>query len=152
MTLDFSRQQNITVFYVFMKKETGFITWINTGTIGEIAICLTVNLPYDRIIKHLKGEWLEGFCFKGTAKECLENGSWLARIVNIESRKYLYIHIPQKVNLKNPDHMVKLAHEVLHICQFYLPSFLNRDMEYEAEAYTHTYIMRQIISKIKENQ
>ncbi len=134
-----------------MKKEPGFITWINTGTIGEIPICLTVNLPYDRIVKHLKDGWLEGFEYKGVTKECLSNGSWLARIVTIEGRKYLYIHIPVKVNLKDPDHMVKLAHEVLHICQFYLPTFLDRDREYECEAYTHTYIMRQVIAKIKEN-
>jgi hypothetical protein len=41
----------------------------------------------------------------------------------------------------NPDNMRTLAHEVLHLCQEFLPTFFNRDEEMEAEAYFHSYIM-----------
>jgi len=45
----------------------------------------------------------------------------------------------------------KLAHEVLHICQFILPDILNRDREYECEAYLHTHIMMQCLNQIRGN-
>lgn len=45
----------------------------------------------------------------------------------------------------SPNHMITLAHEVLHLCQEFLPNFLNRDEEHEAEAYFHTYIMHWVV-------
>ena len=42
----------------------------------------------------------------------------------------------------NPENMRTLAHEVLHLCQEFLPTFFNRDEEMEAEAYFHSYIMQ----------
>lgn len=48
------------------------------------------------------------------------------------------------------DEMCKLAHEVLHICQFYLPDVLNRDKEIEAEAYLHTHLMSQCLKLLRE--
>ena len=41
----------------------------------------------------------------------------------------------------NSSHMITLAHEMLHVCQEFLPQFLNRDEEMEAEAYFHSYLM-----------
>ena len=41
----------------------------------------------------------------------------------------------------NWKHMTTLAHEMLHVCQEFLPQFLNRDEEAEAEAYFHSYLM-----------
>ncbi len=41
----------------------------------------------------------------------------------------------------NPENMRTLAHEVLHLCQEFLPQFLNRDEEMEAEAYFHSHVM-----------
>lgn len=48
------------------------------------------------------------------------------------------------------DEMCKLAHEVLHICQFYLPDVLDRDKEVEAEAYLHTHLMSQCLKLLRE--
>jgi hypothetical protein len=42
----------------------------------------------------------------------------------------------------NPENMRTLAHEVLHLCQEFLPQFLDRDEEREAEAYFHSYVMQ----------
>jgi hypothetical protein len=44
----------------------------------------------------------------------------------------------------NPENMRTLAHETLHLCQEFLPQFLNRDEEMEAEAYFHSHIMHSI--------
>jgi hypothetical protein len=41
----------------------------------------------------------------------------------------------------NPRNMQTLAHEMLHVCQEFLPDFLNRNDEMEAEAYFHSYLM-----------
>lgn len=50
---------------------------------------------------------------------------------------------------KNPYNLVTLAHELLHVCQEYLPIFLNRDEEHEAEAYFHTHLMTKIIKRVE---
>lgn len=46
----------------------------------------------------------------------------------------------------------KLAHEVVHLCQFFLPDVLDRDVENEAEAYYHTHIMKQAIDELRRVQ
>lgn len=42
-----------------------------------------------------------------------------------------------------------IAHEALHIIQYYLPGILDRNTEHEAEAYLHTHLMRQMLSHIQ---
>lgn len=42
-----------------------------------------------------------------------------------------------------------IAHEALHIIQYYLPDILDRNTEHEAEAYLHTHLMRQMLSHIQ---
>lgn len=49
------------------------------------------------------------------------------------------------------NNLITLAHEVLHLCQEFLPQFLNRDIEHEAEAYFHSYIMNKICTAFLEN-
>lgn len=44
---------------------------------------------------------------------------------------------------------VTLAHEVLHICQFYLPELLDRGKESEAEAYLHSHLMEQCLKALR---
>jgi hypothetical protein len=46
----------------------------------------------------------------------------------------------------NPHNMGTLAHETLHLCQEFLPIFLDRNKEMEAEAYFHSHIMEKIYS------
>jgi len=48
-------------------------------------------------------------------------------------------------------HMTALAHECVHLCQFILPSFLERDREIEAEAYLHTHLMTQVLKILRES-
>ena len=53
--------------------------------------------------------------------------------------------LKKTLDFKNPDAVITVAHEVLHLCQEFLPTFLDRDEEHEAEAYFHTHIMHKII-------
>jgi len=48
-------------------------------------------------------------------------------------------------------HMTVLAHECVHLCQFILPLFLERDSEHEAEAYLHTHLMTQVLKILRES-
>ena len=48
-----------------------------------------------------------------------------------------------ELDKNKPYHHAVLAHECLHLCQFHLPDFTNRDEEHEFEAYTHTHLMTQ---------
>lgn len=59
------------------------------------------------------------------------------------------LNIPDVFDFNEPYDYCKLAHEVLHICQFYLPDVLDRNIEIEAEAYFHTFLMEKILNLIK---
>ena len=54
-------------------------------------------------------------------------------------------------DLSNPESMITLSHECIHICQRILPIYLNRDVEHEAEAYFHDYLMREAVRIVSEN-
>jgi len=51
----------------------------------------------------------------------------------------------KSLDFKNPNAVITVAHEVLHLCQEFLPKYLDRDEEHEAEAYFHSYVMKRII-------
>ena len=58
--------------------------------------------------------------------------------------------IIKKFDITSPNDHAALAHECVHLCQFHLPDFFDRNMEVEFEAYTHTHLMKQFYSKILE--
>ena len=64
-----------------------------------------------------------------------------------------YISVSQIIFIKIFDFsdwsMCTLAHECLHITQFMLPEILDRNREYECEAYLHTHIMEQALNKLR---
>ena len=47
-------------------------------------------------------------------------------------------------------HYIKLAHECLHICQFFLPTVSQREQEHECEAYLHTHLMQQALNALRK--
>jgi hypothetical protein len=66
-----------------------------------------------------------------------------------EKRIFFYILIPDVFDFSDYDY-IRLAHEVLHICQYHLPDLLNRNEEREAEAYLHTHLMTQAMKLIRK--
>ena len=66
-------------------------------------------------------------------------------LVSYPGSKIRAIVLRKDLKPSNPDNVITIAHEVLHLCQEYLPKFLNRDEEHEAEAYFHTHVMTRIV-------
>lgn len=60
----------------------------------------------------------------------------------------LLLVLSSDFNPGNPEHMITLAHEILHVCQRVLPIYLRRDEEHEAEAYFHSHLMRKVIEML----
>lgn len=72
-----------------------------------------------------------------------------AILVNTDGAKKHFFFIYMKDWEDNNWYHCALAHEALHIIQYYLPDILDRNTEHEAEAYLHTHLMRQMLSHIQ---
>lgn len=127
------------------------IAWLDTG-IFPATVMLSSGFEYKRIIKELKKlkakEWVGGINTPED-KKLFESGKNFACKRVYEGRTYFYIIFIEEFNFSDYD-MCKLAHEVLHICQFMLPDFLDPEREYECYAYTHTHLMEQCLKKLRE--
>lgn len=117
-------------------------------------ILLTSGFTYDEIIKELKkqkcDQWALGL---RDDKEFIQSGKNFGMKRTITHPKhgestFFYIIFTDIFNFSDYS-MCKLAHEVLHICQFMLPMMLDRNREYECEAYLHTHIMEQALQKLR---
>lgn len=87
----------------------------------------------------LRGITLEGGC-QGVAVERKYKG------------EYLYYLILAKPFTFTDEEIITLAHECLHLVQFRLKYTLDRDREYECEAYLHSYLMKQILKALREHE
>jgi hypothetical protein len=139
------------------KKKTKVvkaIEWLNFGIFpGFVVFCY--NMKYEEIMKEFKKKkalyWSYGIT---EDQKLIDSGNWLALSREItnqktgEHKKLFYIIIPKTFDFSDYDY-AKLAHEVTHICQFYLPHVLDRNKEYEAEAYLHTHLMMQCTKVIR---
>ena len=95
--------------------------------------------PGDEWIEPLKDISEENF--KGTQGSC--------HFREVNGIKYYFIFLHKGFDGK-PDSYVTLSHEILHLCQFLLPDFIDRNVEVEAEAYFHSHIMSQCLAYINE--
>jgi hypothetical protein len=139
------------------KKVYKVLHWIDTG-IFPATVMFTCGFKYDDIIKMLKKKkaehWHTGL---GNDKELIDNGNYFALRRDIENSKtrksktLFYIIITEDFNFTDYEYC-KLAHEVLHICQFFLPDCLDRNKEHEAEAYLHTHLMLQCLKVLRGNK
>jgi len=117
-------------------------------------VMLSSGFTYDEIIKELKkqkcDQWALGL---RDDKEFIGGGKNFALHRNINHPKngestFFYIIFIEPFNFSDWS-MCKLAHEVLHICQFMLPLMLDRNREYECEAYLHSHLMEQALKKLR---
>jgi hypothetical protein len=137
-----------------MKKTKQFkgLTWLNFGIFyGGIVFCH--GLSNEEILADLTKvkatEWKDAFNYANKSKEF---SNWCASTTTCtikgKEKVFSFIVIKEQFDFSD-EHYAKLAHEVLHICQFTLPDYLNRDREYECEAYLHTHIMTQCLKAIR---
>lgn len=133
-------------------KKISVIDWVNTGIFSPV-ICFSCGYSIQELKNYLKKVKAHGWLDAVNATT-LDDGTWygLKRTIEViktkEVKNYLFIIIP-RFDFNDDDCYVKLAHEALHICQFYLPDVMDRNREFECEAYLHTHIMRQCLSKLR---
>ncbi len=137
-----------------MKQSDKVITWINAG-IFPATVMFSCGFGYEEIMKHLKklkaDQWIAGI---SNEKSLIDSGSkfGLKRVIenNKTGKTVTLFYIIYKPLFKYTDEdYITLAHEVLHICQFMLPDILDRNREYEAEAYLHSYLMEKCLQSLK---
>lgn len=145
-------------------KQLKVIDFLNFGIFPGIVlfscgnsyeeIISTINKEYKSRRWHQEGGynlWSKGI---ESEKDFINAGSCFALKRELTNSKeglektLYYIIITKQFEFTDYD-MCSLAHEVLHICQFHLPDILNRDREYEAEAYTHTHLMGQCLKILR---
>lgn len=135
------------------RKIKKVMYWINMGNYPGMLL-FSCGFSYTEIIKLLKkkkaGEWKLGLKYDG---DNIKWGGYYTFRRDIKKGKHkgkeLYYLIIADEFCFTDYEMCKLAHEVLHICQFFLPDILDRNREYEAEAYLHTYLMKQCLEKLR---
>jgi hypothetical protein len=134
-------------------KRVKVLSYLDTG-IFPATIMFASGMTYAEIAQHLKKskakDWLDCFMFSDV-KETMESWCALRRdMENIktgEKKVFFYIIIGE-FDFSDMAYC-KLAHECLHICQFFLPDALDRTKEFEAEAYLHTHLMKQCLTALR---
>lgn len=116
-------------------------------------VYFTCGYGYDEIIKNIVADdWKLALSNDRDLLEGEYGAFALERV--IEDRKADKITKYHFIILKGFNfsdyHMCTLAHECLHIVQFVLKDLLDRDREYESEAYYHTYLMEQCLEIMRE--
>ena len=108
-----------------------------------------VGWTFEDAQKELTDEWIAGV---ETFPEFFTG--YRARWVTLDNKetkeevKLFYIHL-DSFKYQDIDY-IRLSHEILHIVNFHLKDILNRDEEFEAEAYLHTHLMQQCLDIINK--
>lgn len=128
------------------KKSPKIISWLDMG-IFPPTILFSCGNSYDELSAYLKKvkakDWLR--CIEDMEKdfadvEYFALHRYLENTKTVHKKHFYYIFIKPRFGFTDYE-MVKLAHEVLHVCSFALENILSISREYEAFAYSHSYIM-----------
>lgn len=135
------------------------VEFLDTGMFPA-NIILSIGLTPDELYEHLgqttNEHWVRGLSYHLDKLNEKWNETWgwalysVAKHEETKEIRYSYYIILRNFDFSDGDY-INLAHEVVHACQHILPSFLNRDVEHEGEAYLHSHIMRQILQHIRNN-
>ena len=138
------------------KSKVRLIEYFRAGSFPPM-IMFSVGFSYDKIIKHLKKtkakEWLIGIENDGSLIDKNKYNALTREIIDTNSerptKRLYYLIFTEKFMFTDNSYSI-LAHEVLHITQFLLEPILDIKTEYEAFAYTHTFIMNKCLELIHE--
>ena len=139
-----------------MAKNVKTIQFLNTG-IFSATILFSCGYSYDELAKFLKkrkaDDWLAGISVPDDI-ELIKKSFGLAMKREVYNKKsgvektFFYLYLRDSFTFTDYEYCV-LAHEIIHILQFMLPCLLDRNTEIEAEAYTHTHIMKQCLEHLR---
>lgn len=131
-------------------KNIRFIQWLNFG-IFHGTVMFVYQWEYSDLTTHLKKtgakDWLLGI--EGD-NDLYDKATYLVMKREIynkstgQSKNLLYLVLKKRFTFTDYE-FCELAHEIVHLCQFHLPDFLDRNREIEAEAYLHTHLMTQAL-------
>lgn len=103
---------------------------LNFGTFkGYVA--MHVGNSHERFMKALNKEWrdvVNNEVDLEYTKECFDLGAWTAMMRMHNGRTYFFLILTTPFDFSDYA-MVKLAHEIVHLCQFRLRKILDRDVE-----------------------
>jgi hypothetical protein len=134
-----------------MKKS---IQYFNAG-IFPATVMFVNGFDYDEVIKHTKKHKGDTWHIAlGEDREFWNKSNYAAMRRSIEHTKTGKFIDHYIIKIKEPFKFTdfeycKLAHEVLHICQYLLPDILDRNKENECEAYLHTHLMEQCLKELR---
>lgn len=136
------------------KSKVKVLHWIPMGMFPA-TVCFSCGFSYDELIKNLKktkaDEWEVAISLD---KKLIDDGNAFAlertceNVKTGKTKKFYFIVMKESFGFTDYQYCV-LAHEILHICQFFLPGVLDRTKELESEAYLHTYLMEQCLKSIR---
>lgn len=136
------------------QKVVKVMEWLNNGCYPGF-VMFSCGFTYDQVVAELKKkkatDWLYGI---QDDKKLIESGNWFGLARYVENTKtgskmsLFYIIITEEFKFDDYDYC-RLAHEVLHICQFFLKDLFDMEREYESVAYYHTHIMQQCLKALR---
>lgn len=132
--------------YNFLSSCRNGVFW------GHTLMCLGFDLDQiKRRLRNSAGSWLNWIVAESkTVRDHIDSGcAGFVLSGHLRGRKYNLLWI-RSWSGSSHDHVV-LAHEVVHLCQFVLPDFIDRGREIEAEAYHHTYFMEEFLKLVESN-
>jgi len=114
-----------------MDNKTDVFGFLDFGMFPDYCL-FSCGFSYKEIVAELKkkeyNSWINAV---KKNKHFIEKGNWYAIKTIIKTEIFYLIIVPKTFNFYD-EHYVNLAHECLHICQFYLPNYLDRNKELEA--------------------
>lgn len=134
------------------RKSYKVFNYLNMG-IFPGTVMFICGYDYNFIIKHAKKnkitEWIPAIESK---QGMFEGAAYFAGRADVtqkgKTKKFFFIYLKEQFTFTDWEYCA-LAHECLHICQFYIGDVLERDREIEAEAYLHTHLMKQCLDKLR---
>lgn len=118
-------------------------------------VLFTVGFTYDEICKALKRQeqtgWLAEF---ETTKHNFDTEhcvGFCARRLGKDKCQYYFLHLRDNFNYTEKHH-ITLSHELIHLCSYHLPDYLDVLKENEAFAYTHSHLMQQCYDVMKQSK
>ncbi len=142
------------------KKQYKIIHWLSTGIWRSSGLSFCQGFTYDEIVAQFKKDkafdWIEAI---KDEKDLIDGADALAIVRTLPGKRkgdapsdFYYIILKEPFAHTDHDHIV-LAHEVIHICQYIFNRFhVDIGTELESFAYTHSYIMQQIIDILRNPQ
>lgn len=135
-------------------KVTNCLYWFDTGIFNG-TVMFVYRYSYDELITELKKKKADTWAMAiSEDRHLMETSNYLAMKRSLTNTKtgssvdHYIIKIREPFKFTDYEYC-KLAHEVLHICQYFLPDILNREKEHEAEAYFHTYLMQKCLAALR---